>query len=95
MRLWRIPTLKERLRQGHREANGRYAIVNACYCCGKSAGEDYWSDRRTDTVDSAGNGWGDLALVMCPPCARLVDVMPDAEAFAFMRAGGLLGKGGK
>jgi len=67
----------------HRE-NGRYAKVNPCYLCGKSAGQDYCSDRRTDMIDSAGNNWGDIALVLCAKCAKKLDAMPDAEAYALL-----------
>ena len=64
--------------------NGRYAKVNPCMLCGKSAGQDYYSDRRTDTVDSAGNNWGDIALVLCAKCSRKLDAMSDVEAYALL-----------
>ena len=67
----------------HRE-NGRYAKVNPCNLCGKSAGQDYNSDRRTDTTDSEGVDWGDIALVLCAKCARKLDGMPDGEAYALL-----------
>lgn len=65
--------------------NGRYAKVNPCNLCDKSTGQDYYSDRRTDTVDSQGNNWGDIALVLCGKCARKLDKMADAEAYALLR----------
>ena len=40
--------------------NGRYAKVNPCYACGKSAGVEYFSHPLTDT-----NGWHDAALCLC------------------------------
>ena len=57
-------TKKQIERQRFREA-GKYAKVNPCQLCGKSAGVDYCSDRRTDSVDSCGNRWADIALALC------------------------------
>lgn len=65
-----------------RTSDGRYAELNPCYVCGKSAGENYRSDSRTDTDD-----FGDIALVLCDPCAEKGEAMPDAEALAFYGLG--------
>jgi hypothetical protein len=57
-------TKKQRARQDIEFRNkGRYALVNPCYACGKSAGVDYLSHAMSDT-----NGWGDAALVLCAKC---------------------------
>jgi len=61
---------------------GRYAKVNPCYRCGKSAGVDYLSDRRTDMTDSCGNKWDDIALCICQRCAVYLDKLDDAAAWA-------------
>ena len=76
-------TPAQRQRQSHRERTGKYALVNPCYLCGKSAGEDYWS-HHADETDSAGNSWGDLALVLCFKCYNKLVVMPDQQAFDLM-----------
>jgi len=74
-------TPAQRERQLHRDA-GKYAKVNPCYRCGKSAGIDYYSDERTDTKDSEGNEWGDHALCLCERCANHMHTLSDAEAWA-------------
>ena len=74
-------TARQRERQQHR-ASGKYAKVNPCYRCGKSAGLDYYSDERTDTVDSQGNAWGDHALCLCGQCAAHMHTLDDAAAWA-------------
>lgn len=61
---------------------GKYAKVNPCYVCSKSAGEAYCSDSRTDSPD-----WGDVALVLCEPCATKGEALPEAEALAFYKNG--------
>ena len=68
-------------RQKHRANDGKYAKVNACYICSKSAGVDYFSDRRTDSRYSEGNEWGDQALCLCGRCAGKLDKLPDGKAF--------------
>jgi hypothetical protein len=75
-------TEKQVERQRFRDA-GRYSKVNPCQLCGKSAGVDYWSDRRTDTVDACGNRWNDVAIALCEACAAKLDKMPDGEAYAY------------
>lgn len=42
---------------------GRFAKLNPCYGCSKSAGKNYSSHRLTDC------GWADLALCLCDNCA--------------------------
>jgi hypothetical protein len=58
---------KQQQRQQHRE-HGKYAKVNPCYCCGKSAGIDYCSHPMTDCTDSDGKAWGDTGLCLCQKC---------------------------
>jgi hypothetical protein len=53
-------------RQRHRD-NGKYAKVNPCYRCGKSAGVDYCSF-LADTTDECSNAWDDKALCVCGRC---------------------------
>lgn len=58
------------------DGKGRYAKVNPCYACGRSAGINYFSHPLTDTVP-----WYDLALVLCKRCANLTDHMTEVEDF--------------
>jgi hypothetical protein len=62
-----------------RDRLGRYAELHPCYVCGKSAGENYFSDRRTDTLTPTGEDFGDMigALLSyggsapsCPGCGE-------------------------
>ncbi len=55
---------KQRERQGaeHRD-NGKYAKVNPCYVCNKSAGVDYFSHQDTDGLIN------DELLCLCKKCA--------------------------
>ncbi len=77
---------KQRERQRFRE-RGRYAKVNPCYVCGKSAGVDYFSHPMTDQTDANGQHWGDLALCLCAACLRATEHMTTVEEFeAFLRA---------
>lgn len=71
---------KERQQPEYR-TRGKYAKVNPCNVCGKSAGVDYLSDHRTDTTDSAGNHWGDIALCLCGKCATRLADLPDQQAY--------------
>jgi len=57
--------------------NGRYAKVNPCYHCGKSAGVNYCSHPQTDIGDFA-----DLGLCLCVPCLNFLSDMPVEEAKA-------------
>ena len=52
----------QRERQEHRE-NGKYAKVNPCYVCGKSAGVDYYSHPDTDGLIN------DDLLCLCKKCS--------------------------
>ena len=81
-------------RQDFRD-RGKYTKVNPCYLCGKSAGVDYFSDRRTDRVDSAGNSWDDIALCLCADCHHKLAALPDAEAYQLARkkSGQIMSKG--
>lgn len=79
-------TPKQAERQDHR-TNGKYAKTNACYQCGKSAGVEYFSDRRTDTTGANGEHFRDLGLILCKRCCAKSDGLDDAEAFVFLSAG--------
>lgn len=63
-------------RQNYRKANGQYAEVNTCYRCGKSAGVNYRSDRRTDGLVD------DEALCLCAKCCKYMDKLSDADFLA-------------
>jgi len=56
--------------------NGKYAKVNPCYACGRSAGVNYFSHPLTDTGD-----WGDTALVLCARCSDLTQELTNVEDF--------------
>ena len=56
-------TSKQRERQHHRN-HGKYAKVNPCYVCGKSAGVDYCSHPDTDSLID------DELLCLCDKCAE-------------------------
>jgi len=72
----------QRERQSHREkSGGKYAKVNPCYCCGKTAGLDHRSDSRVD--DPAHPGFTAAALVLCDKCADKGEAMSDADALQF------------
>lgn len=72
-------TAAQRARQDirHRD-HGRYAKVNPCYVCGKSAGIEYFPHHETDVTI------GDKLLVLCRNCADATEAMsgPDAVAWA-------------
>lgn len=64
---------------------GRFAKLNPCYGCGKSAGENYFSHGLTDTGE-----WADLALVLCERCATATESMTnplDFVAYAEKKGG--------
>lgn len=80
-------TAKQTERQSNKHrSGGKYAKVNPCYVCGKSAGVDYCSD-RADTIGENGEDFGDLGLCLCEKCAEKSAAMSDADAFAFLSAG--------
>lgn len=68
------PTPAQITRQKTRSA-GKYASLNPCEACGKSAGADYYSDDR-----SASYGKG---LVLCARCAAKLAELSDAEYAGF------------
>ena len=55
---------------------GRYAKVNPCNGCGKSAGIDYCSHYLTDTEN-----WNDAAICLCKKCEKATADMTDVEDF--------------
>ena len=67
-----------RQRPEHRD-HGKYAKVNPCYHCGKSAGTDYCSHRETD------GKFGDEGLVLCNPCCIFLEFFTDDEALRRLR----------
>lgn len=70
-------------RQRHRR-NGKYARVNPCYLCNKSAGEDYTSHPLTDANGSDGVGFGDMALCICAKCYEATkDMTTTVEVAAY------------
>lgn len=56
--------------------NGKYAKVNPCYGCGKSAGVNYLSHPLTDCGD-----WHDAAICLCRKCAVATQDMTDVKEF--------------
>jgi hypothetical protein len=69
------PAQRERQTDEYRK-NGKYAKVNPCQGCGKSAGVNYFSHRMTDNM-----GWGDSALVLCKKCSYATDDIQDVKEF--------------
>ena len=70
------PTQAQVTRQETRSsASGMYTKLNPCEGCGKSAGADYYSDERCNTLI---NG-----LVLCSKCATKLAKLSDAEYAAF------------
>lgn len=76
------PAQRARQQREHR-SGGRYAKVNPCDACGKSAGVNHFSDRRTDIID----GFSDF-ICLCERCANAGEKLGDDEALAFYAAGG-------
>jgi hypothetical protein len=70
-------TPKQEQRQGHRENSGKYAKVNPCNVCARSAGLDYFSHGATDDTI------GDELLVLCGTCAAKCATMSGPEAVAW------------
>lgn len=60
-------------RQKHRE-RGRYAQVNPCYVCGRSAGENYESHPDTDCSIN------DELICLCRRCFDRLKDLPGPEA---------------
>jgi hypothetical protein len=69
------PAQKQRQQTQHRD-NGKYAKVNPCYVCGKSARVDYYSHPDTDITI------GDDLLCLCKTCADKLCDLPGPEAVA-------------
>ena len=70
-------TRKQVERQHHRNSNGRYARMNACELCGKSAGVDYYSDERCNATG--------IGLVLHRSCADRLASMNDEQYAAALR----------
>jgi cation transport regulator len=68
----------QRQRQSYRDA-GKYAKVNPCRICGKSAGVNYYAHPDTDVTI------GDELLVLCKKCAKKTQDMPGVEAAKLAR----------
>ena len=69
------PAQRQRQKTEHRD-RGRYAKVNPCYVCDKSAGVNYFSHPDTDnTID-------DELLCLCRECADRLSGLPGPEAVA-------------
>lgn len=62
----RTSAQQARQKEQYRE-KGKYAKVNPCYVCGKSAGINYWSHHDTDRLIN------DELLVLCGKCATKLD----------------------
>jgi hypothetical protein len=60
---------------------GKYARVNPCYACGKSAGVNYFSHPLTDSVSPSGKGWHDTAICLCKRCADATQEMLEPDEF--------------
>lgn len=77
----RSPAQRQRQRQDKEyRINGKYAKVNPCYCCGKSAGVNYNSHPLTDTGD-----WADIALCLCLKCYDRTKELTDVQDFLKIR----------
>lgn len=76
----RAMTGAQRERQRHRE-NGKYAQVNPCNGCGKSAGVSYFSHHLTDCDSPLGESWDDLAICLCKKCADATSDMTEPSEF--------------
>ena len=73
MVLMKIQTKKQIERQKYRE-QGKYAKVNPCFVCKKSAGENYFSHPDTDKTIK------DQLLRLCKKCYIKYKNMPGTEA---------------
>lgn len=65
---------QERQQSHYRDENGKYAKVNPCYVCGKSAGVDYLSHKDTDVTI------GDDLMVLCGSCYDKLGDLDGKEA---------------
>ena len=57
------------------DLSGKYTKLNPCEGCGKSAGANYYSDERCNTLVKG--------LVLCCKCATRLAKLSDAEYSAF------------
>lgn len=75
-------TTAQRARQeSEHRLKGKYAKVNPCYACGKSAGVNYFSHPLTDSLSPSGRGWHDTALCLCKKCAIATEDMLEPSEF--------------
>ncbi|MBW7932148.1 MAG: hypothetical protein H3C62_00775 [Gemmatimonadaceae bacterium] len=79
----------QRERQERREQSGRYANMVPCYAgCGRRVNPsgDFCSHQLTDRVDAEGVPFGDIGLLLCPPCAKACVGQTTVRAFiAYVR----------
>ena len=61
---------------------GKYAKVNPCQICGKSAGINYFSHPLTDTGD-----WHDHGICLCKKCADATNHITDVNEFNRLKKG--------
>lgn len=84
MRSVKPMTWAQRERQTFRgRKTGKYEKVNPCQLCGRSAGMNYYSDDRCDSIPGFG---GDVCLVLCGKCATKTSKMGDTEARALFHS---------
>lgn len=76
----RSPAQRERQDSRHRD-RGKYAQVNPCQGCGKSAGIEYFSHPLTDSEGSDGESWHDAAICLCKLCAKKTASMTTVQQF--------------
>lgn len=70
-----MTTENQRARQRAEYRNkGKYAQVNPCYVCGKSAGINYSSHHDTDVTI------GDDLLCLCSKCMKILDKLDGKSA---------------
>lgn len=73
MRKKRTEAQQVRQHEDYRTGDGKYALVNPCEVCGKSAGVSYYSHPLTDE-------WG-FALILCKRCAVATDSATTPKEF--------------
>ena len=69
-------------RQSHRGQDGKYAEVNPCQCCGKSAGLEYFSHHDTDVTIA------DELICLCGKCFKRLDTMSGPDAIKSIKMKG-------
>lgn len=70
-----VLTDKQRRRQAYR-SSGKYAKVNPCELCRKSAGEDYFSWQHCDEHG--------IGVTLCEPCADDLAVVAEADGLQML-----------